>query len=266
MSRRLAALSTELATVAGEDTRGPVGGPPELPRPVVVPTPGRHASRRAGSALWTRLPLTSAHLAVLALVAAVALAASAWWVVRAQARPEPLPAPGALTSAADPLVTPASGSAAAPAAAPARTEEVEQVTVDVAGKVRDPGIAVLPAGSRVIDAIEAAGGVPRRVDLTSLNLARVLVDGEQVLVAIAPPTAVGAAAAAGSAGATGALVDLNTADASALDTLPGVGPVTAESILSWRDQHGSFTSVEELLEVDGIGAATLADIAPHVTL
>jgi competence protein ComEA len=103
------------------------------------------------------------------------------------------------------------------------------------------------------------------VDLTSLNLARPVVDGEQILV--------GVEAAGGVAGSLGStvpdgetLVNLNTADLAALDTLPGVGPVTAESILSWRDANGGFTSVDELLEVDGIGEATLADLAPHVTL
>jgi competence protein ComEA len=131
--------------------------------------------------------------------------------------------------------------------------------------VRRPGIAVLPPGSRVVDALEAAGGARRGVDLTSLNLARPVVDGEQILV--------GVEAAAGVAGSLGStvpsgetLVNLNTADLAALDTLPGVGPVTAESILSWRDANGGFTSVDELLEVDGIGEATLADLAPHVTL
>ena len=144
-------------------------------------------------------------------------------------------------------------------------DPAEELVVDVAGKVRRPGIAVLPAGSRVVDALEAAGGARRGVDLTSLNLARPVVDGEQILV--------GVEAAAGVAGSLGtsvpggeALVNLNTADLAALDTLPGVGPVTAEAILGWRDANGGFTSVDELLEVDGIGEATLADLAPHVTL
>ena len=137
--------------------------------------------------------------------------------------------------------------------------------MDVAGKVRRPGIAVLPAGSRVVDALEAAGGARRGVDLTALNLARPVVDGEQILVGVEP--AAGVAGTLGSTPPTGeALVNLNTADAAALDTLPGVGPVTAEAILSWREDNGGFTSVDELLEVDGIGEATLADLAPLVTL
>jgi competence protein ComEA len=139
------------------------------------------------------------------------------------------------------------------------------VVVDVAGKVRRPGIVRLPAGSRVQDAIRRAGGPRPGVTLTSLNLARQLVDGEQVLVGQPVVPGVAPNAVAGSP-AAGALVNLNAAGLSELDTLPGVGPVTAQKILDWRTEHGSFTSVDELLEVDGIGDKTLADIAPHVTL
>ncbi len=142
---------------------------------------------------------------------------------------------------------------------------VDELVVDVAGKVRRPGIAVLPAGSRVVDALDAAGGARRGVDLTSLNLARPVVDGEQILVGVAPAAGVaGTVDAPAPDGAT--RVNLNTADQAALDTLPGVGPVTADAILAWREANGAFTSVDELLEVDGIGEATLADLAPLVTL
>ncbi len=141
------------------------------------------------------------------------------------------------------------------------------VVVDVAGRVRRPGVFTLPAGSRVIDAIGRAGGVKVKVNLSALNLARVLVDGEQVLVgqAPAPGVAAGAASAPGAPPA-GGLVSLNTATLEQLDGLPGVGPVTAQKILTWRQQHGSFSSVDELLEIDGIGEKTLADLAPMVTL
>ena len=153
------------------------------------------------------------------------------------------------------------------------------VTVDVAGRVRRPGVATLPAGSRVVDALRRAGGARGRVDLTSLNLARVLVDGEQILVGrraagaagaasggAAPPGSVAAGASTAAPDTTGALVNLNTATLDQLDTLPGVGPVTAQKILDWRTAHGAFSSVDELLEVDGIGEKTLADLAPHATL
>ena len=117
----------------------------------------------------------------------------------------------------------------------------------------------------MVDALEAAGGARRGVDLTALNLARLVVDGEQILVGVAP--APGVAGSLGTSAPEGtSLVNLNTADQAALETLPGVGPVTAEAILAWRTDNGGFTSVDELLEVDGIGEATLEDLAPLVTL
>ncbi|MGH3331164.1 MAG: helix-hairpin-helix domain-containing protein, partial [Nocardioidaceae bacterium] len=138
------------------------------------------------------------------------------------------------------------------------------------GKVRRPGIATLPLGSRVVDAIEAAGGARRGVDLTALNLARLLVDGEQIVVGIPQPGGVAApavsAAGAATAGATGQLVNLNSATQAELEELPGVGPVTAQAILQWRTDNGAFTSVDELLEVSGIGDVTLAELAPLVTI
>lgn len=139
----------------------------------------------------------------------------------------------------------------------------------VAGEVRRPGLVVLPTGSRVADAVEAAGGARRGTDLTTLNLARPLVDGEQVVVGAPAGTAAGGGPLPGPGagpGAAGGLVDLNTADQALLETLPGVGPVTATAILDWRAEHGGFTAVEELLEVDGIGDATLEDLAPLVTV
>ena len=140
------------------------------------------------------------------------------------------------------------------------------VTVDVTGKVRRPGIVVLDAGSRVVDALEAAGGARGGVDLSGLNLARVLVDGEQVVVGVTAPVATSASPGAvpGSPGA--ALVNLNTATQTELEALPEVGPVTAQAILAWRAEHGGFTAVDELLEVDGIGDATLGQVAPYVTV
>lgn len=256
VSRRLATLSAELAAVRGEPddsthtrVRERVDAPPP---PVVLPVPGRHASRRLRIG---GLQLGPVHLAVVAVVAAVAVGLAAWWAVRDQAEPVPL-APVTSSSSPEPLasVTPPSGTG--------------ELVVDVAGKVRKPGIAVLPAGSRVVDALEAAGGARQGVDLTSLNLARQVVDGEQILVGVAPAPGVAGTLGAPSGGGSGgaSLVNLNTADQATLETLPGVGPVTAESILAWRTDNGGFTSVDELLEVDGIGEATLADLAPLVTL
>jgi competence protein ComEA len=264
VSRRLATLSAELAAVRGEPEADesthtrvrerPDDDRPGPPVPVVVPVPGRHASRRLRVG---GLQLGPVHLAVVTVAAALAVGLAAWWAVQDQAEPAPL-APSASPVGPSPLTS------VEPAASPEPSGAAELV-VDVAGKVRRPGIAVLPAGSRVVDALEAAGGARRGVDLTGLNLARPVVDGEQILVGVAP--------VAGVAGTLGApsppgqsLVNLNTADQATLETLPGVGPVTAASILAWRTDNGAFTSVDELLEVDGIGDATLEDLAPLVTL
>ncbi len=209
--------------------------------------------------------LGPAQLAVVAIVVAVGLAVTCWWLVRGSADPvSELAAAPARSLVSTPAVEPGGGSAA-----PAAGSIPTTVTVDVAGKVRHPGIAVLDGGARVVDALEAAGGARPGVDLTALNLARVLVDGEQVVVGEPAPS--GAAAAASPAPGTPsgpplALVNLNTATEAELDTLPEVGPVTAASILAWRDEHGGFTSVDELLEVDGIGDVTLDRVAPFVTV
>lgn len=281
VSRRLATLSAELAAVRGEpdDPEGaadpawghtrvrerPDAVPTPAVAPVVPPLPGRHASRRLRVG---GLQLGPVHVAVVAVVAALAVGLAAWWAVRDQARAVPV-APAAHQSAGSPgtsePLAPVVSSDAGGSGASGGADAGEELVVDVAGKVRRPGIAVLPPGSRVVDALDAAGGARRGVDLTSLNLARPVVDGEQILVGVAPVAGVaGTVDAPAPGGAT--LVNLNTADLAALDTLPGVGPVTADAILAWREANGAFTSVDELLEVDGIGEATLADLAPLVTL
>jgi len=173
-----------------------------------------------------------------------------------------------------------SGAAASAGAAGGTT--ASGVVVHVVGQVRRPGLQRLPPGSRVADALDAAGGANAKADLGRLNLARVLVDGEQVRVP-APGDPVDPLAGAGGTGGTGAggggpgtggssgggrggPVSLNTADLAALDTLPGVGPVLAQRILDWRAAHGRFASVDELGEVSGIGEKLLAQLSPLVTL
>ncbi|EHK80819.1 MULTISPECIES: ComEA family DNA-binding protein [Rhodococcus] len=145
--------------------------------------------------------------------------------------------------------------------------------VSVVGAVIRPGLVRLPAGSRVADALDAAGGAVDGADLIGLNLARRVADGDQIVVGIAPPQPV--PQASGIVGAqtpgdappeAGGPVDLNTADETALDALPGVGPVTAAAIVSWRDTNGPFTDVEQLGEVDGIGPARLARLRELVTV
>lgn len=271
----------------GSVAEGPAPGAEAPP----LRQPGRHASRRTAPALRERLlavcvpdtlrgrvALNPGTLATVALVIALAIALTCWFLVRSRPTAVPVSADAAPVGAAIPG-TPLSDSSAAPTPAPGVDSGATassgaaaggEVTVDVAGRVRRPGIAVLPAGSRGVDALEAAGGARPGVDLTSLNLARLLVDGEQILVG-RPAAAASAPAPAPAAGATGAatpdrLVNLNTADAAALETLPEVGPVTAQAIIGYRDEHGGFASVDELLDVDGIGEATLAQIRPWVTV
>lgn len=249
--------------------------------PPALPAPGRHADRRRSRRMTSVLPaavttlrdrapgLTAPHVTVVAVVVALGLAVTTWWVARDRtdevapvaARPAaPLIEVGALD-------VPASGGGEGASAA----AEPATVTVDVAGRVRRPGIVVLDRGARVVDALRAAGGARRGVDLTPLNLARVLVDGEQIVVGVEGGAAPASGApagdpAGGGPGATGPLVNLNTAAQAELETLPGVGPVTAQAIIAWREQHGGFTSIDELLEVDGIGEKTLATLSPHVTV
>ena len=200
-------------------------------------------------------------LLVVALVA-LAMAATAYVVLRTGGESEAVSNQRTLAKPADesPLVP-------SPAATGASAEGGGDVTVDVAGKVRRPGLTTLPAGSRVADALKKAGGPRGRVDLSALNLARILVDGEQILVGRAAQAGgIAAGASTAAPDPTGALVSLNTATLEQLETLPGVGPVTAQKILDWRGANGAFSSVDQLLDIDGIGDKTLAEIAPHVTL
>jgi len=201
------------------------------------------------------------HVAVLTVVLACCLALAAWALL--SGRPEPVTAvePPVPVSTPGPI-------GEATVAAPSGTPDGGTVIVDVAGKVRHPGIVSLPTGSRVVDALRAAGGARESIDLTSINLARELVDGEQLLVGLDPPPVIASAGGSPSLARSGpvAPVNLNTATMVELDTLPGIGPVTAQAILDWRSANGTFTSVDELLEVDGIGEATLADLRDLVTV
>jgi competence protein ComEA len=151
------------------------------------------------------------------------------------------------------------------------------VLVHVLGEVARPGVVRLPEGARVADAIAAAGGLTAQADPGELNLAAVVSDGSQIVIGtLKEPrgevrTGPAAAPGSGTSGSTGApdgsvKVSLNTATEAELDTLPGVGPVTAKRIVAWRDEHGRFTRIEELQEVDGIGPKTFAELAAHVSL
>ncbi|MEU9410551.1 ComEA family DNA-binding protein [Streptomyces sp. NPDC048281] len=137
-----------------------------------------------------------------------------------------------------------------------------EIVVDVTGKVREPGVHTLPAGSRVTDALRAAGGVQPGTDTDGLNRARFLTDGEQIVVGgPAPPAAPGQAAGGATTGAgPAAPLSLNTATVEQLDALPGVGPVLAQHILDFRTQHAGFRSVDELRQVRGIGDRRYSDL------
>jgi competence protein ComEA len=133
------------------------------------------------------------------------------------------------------------------------------IVVAVTGRVHRPGLVELPPGSRVADAIEAAGGVLPDTDLSTLNVARKVIDGELISVGVAGSGGVS------TPGGT-ALIDLNTATVAELDALPGVGPVLAQRIVAYREQHGGFRSVDELKDVTGIGEATFVELEPRVTV
>ncbi|WP_373305309.1 helix-hairpin-helix domain-containing protein [Streptomyces roseolus] len=226
--------------------------------------------------LWvqTRCGLEPRSLAALAVVLVVAACAAGgfFWA----GRPEQVRAPE-LVGVAPVAASPASASASARpgggagpggGVGPGGGAAAAEVVVDVAGKVRRPGVLTLPAGSRVADALRAAGGVRAGADLTGLNRARVLFDGEQVLVGVAGgpaggSTTSGAGPGAGTAG-SGVPLSLNAATAEQFDGLPGVGPVLARRIVDHRTERGGFRSVEELREVDGIGERRFADLQPLV--
>lgn len=137
--------------------------------------------------------------------------------------------------------------------------EVGEVVVHVVGEVQAPGVVRLPAGSRVLDAVAAAGGATPAASTAAINLARVLSDGEQVVVPALGDAAAGVAGAVQTRPGAG-LVDLNAAELAELDALPGIGPVIAQRILDWRAEHGRFSTVDELAEVVGIGPSLLAGL------
>ncbi|KPI18804.1 Soluble ligand binding domain-containing protein [Actinobacteria bacterium OK074] len=246
---------------------------------------GGHAApgawrERAGLAVRERMPLwlqsrcglerrSVAALTVLLVVAAV-LAAQHFWSGRVQEvkAPEVVQAVapyGKRAAVATPAPGPASGPVpgGAVAGAVASPGAGAAIVVDVSGKVRNPGIQRLPAGSRVADALRAAGGVRPGTNTDALNRARFLVDGEQVVVggpAPAVPGPVGAAPGGAASAGPAAPVPLNTATVDQLDTLPGVGPVLAQHIIDYRTQHGGFRSVDELRQVNGIGDRRFADL------
>lgn len=146
--------------------------------------------------------------------------------------------------------------------APLAEAPTTTIYVHILGQVRNPGLYELRDGDRAVDAVAAAGGFTETADAAGLNLARFVSDGEQIVV-----PAVGESGAAAAPGMSGdGRVNLNTADAATLDTLPGVGPATAAKILAWRERNGRFESIEDLLDVGGIGEAKLDALRDLVTV
>ena len=223
---------------------------------------GRH--RASGAA--TRVdpgPHGTRTLWVVAVLAAVAVAGWSWL-----GRPDVAPVDAAAVVApAEPAASTGAPTSEPAGSASAGSASAGQVVVSVVGQVVSPGLVTLPAGSRVADALAAAGGLLPEADPASINAAALLADGQQVAVGV--PGAAGAGTAGGTAAAGGAgsgPVDLNTATTADLDALPGIGPVLAQRILDHRAAQGPFGSVEELDDVTGIGPALYAEISPLVTV
>ncbi|MEV7187906.1 helix-hairpin-helix domain-containing protein [Kitasatospora sp. NPDC093102] len=227
-----------------------------------------------------------AGLAIL-LLFAVGYAVQHFWLARPETVAVPALAAVAAPSGSEPSV-PADTSAAAASGAGAGAGAGggaggggagagggagSAVVVDIGGRVHLPGLQTLPGGSRVADALRAAGGPLPETDTRNLNLARVLTDGEQILVGEQAPAPAPAGAPAGASGsgppgpaAYRPSVSLNRATLEQLDTLPGVGPTLAQRILAYRTSHGSFRSLDQLRQVSGIGARTYAELRPLLTL
>jgi competence protein ComEA len=253
-----------------------------------MPRPGWRARLRAS--IPTRLHLTAFDpgrrgVAVLVVVALVGASGGAWYFLRAAphvqaVNADPPPVEGGSARSPTESVAPTDGfvpvgAAAIPSGLPSPSAASELV-VDVVGKVAKPGVFTLPPGSRIVDAIAAAGGALPHTDLTALDLARKLSDGQEIFVGVPPPSGAAAVSAGGvvgddtdvganaGAGSADAIVNINTATQAQLETLPGVGAVTAQKILAWRTQHGRFTSVTQLQQVSGIGPAKYAALAGRV--
>lgn len=218
--------------------------------------PGSDDAQRPTAVARVRA-FTLRHLQAIGILVVVALVFTAVQLLRAKPSEIPLLEPmiSAEASSVPPEVTPSA---------------VVMLLVHVTGAVKNPGVVQVPQGARVNDAIAAAGGITPAAHLGSLNLAAPVTDGMQILVASGPEQT---STTSGDAGTQqppgesgGALVNLNTATQAQLESLPGVGPATAEKILAWRDQHGKFTKVEELQEIDGIGQKTFDRLKPLVTV
>jgi competence protein ComEA len=215
---------------------------------------------------------TREHLATVVVVLLVGVAWTAYSLLQVRSTPVADAAPRVETS-------PSASGAQSPAASPSGPPAAGRVRVHVIGAVTHPGVVELSDGARVADAIAAAGGLGPSAAVGELNLAQKVIDGTQLKIGTkahpgawirdgaTPASSGGGSPGGGSGGSGGATkVSLNSATLQQLDALPGIGPVTAQKILDWRKEHGRFTAITELQEVDGIGPKTYADLADRVQL
>ncbi len=240
---------------------------PSSPSPAV----GRHRGDAAPSSQvrWDPGRPAALALCLVAVLAALLAAGIMWW-----SRPQPSSAdqtglePMAAASApvADGRISTNSstgqGNSADNDTAPTTGSTQDQLVVSAIGQVHRPGLVTVAGGARVADAITAAGGALPEADLSTVNLARLVVDGEQIAVGMPGSSLPGDTDPSSSGG----LVDLNTATLAELETLPGIGPVLAQRILDFRESNGGFTAVEQLREVSGIGPTVYEDIVDLVTV
>ena len=282
-----AARTTPIRRVRDEPAVTPVV-PPAVPSRAWLPGTDfeRHVlvTRPAGpQSLGERLRWNPGRrgAAAIGLLVIVVVACAGWWLASAKPQELPVtsagPAPagsGSVASGGPPgsARSPGpSGSVPVSSAADTVSTSPAKLVIDVAGKVRRPGIYLLPPGSRVYDALRAAGGVRPGVSTVALNLAEPLRDGEQIVVGM--PSGAGAQTGSpppgdgGSSGPAGAaVVDLNTATLEQLESLPGVGPVLGQNILDYRAAHGAFTAIDQLQNVTGIGPAKFAAMKDQVSV
>ena len=208
-----------------------------------------------------------------AAIAILLVSGALFWYVRS------LPSRVEIAASVPASGAPAGGAAASAVPSPTSTPTATAtIYVHVAGRVRHPGVYAFHEGDRVIDAIRRAGGARSRADLRSINLASLLTDGEQIVVALRTPGAQVPQASGTSTGSTSGseaggvggdsteVVNLNTATLDELETLPGIGPVLGQRIVDYRDQHGPFGAIEDLMNVSGIGDVRFADLKPYITV
>ncbi len=205
-------------------------------------------------------------IGVVVLVASLVAAAAVWYL---RSLPDPVavrqvagaPAPAGSSAVGSALTAPGASATPSAAASPG------SIFVHVAGEVRRPGVYEFDAGQRVIDAIDAAHGPTSRAVLDGLNLAAPLADGTQIVVPARGAAAPGGLPAVpGTGDGEDAPINVNTADATQLEELSGIGEVLAQAIIDHRTEHGPFASVDDLEDVSGIGPATLEEIRDHVTV